>query len=324
MRWGIAGPGAIGAQMARALAGLADAEVVAVGSRSADRAAAFAERFDVPRAHGSYPALLADPEVDVVYVASPHSSHRELTVAALEAGKHVVCEKAFAVNSAEAEEMVATARRADRFLMEAMWTWFLPAIVELRRRVLAGEIGDVRVIEADFALAVSGPTGRHHELELAGGALLDLGVYPVALSRRLLGPPTEVRALGVVGPTGVDTNLGAVMAHEGGALAVFHTGLDARSSLDAEVVGTSGIVRIDAPFWCPAGFTIDRHDGAPERVDAPHRGLAHEAAHAMDRIRAGHRESDVVPLAESVAVMRTLDEIRRQVGVVYPADSRTS
>lgn len=320
LRWGIAAPGGIAAQMATGLRGVEGAQLVAVGSRSLDRAAAFAERFDVPRVHGSYADLFADDEVDVVYVASPHSSHCELTVAALAAGRHVVCEKAFAVNAAEARRMVDAARASGRFLMEAMWTWFLPAIVEVQRRVAAGEIGRVRAITADFAIEVPGPTGRHHERELAGGALLDLGIYPVALARLLLGPPLDVAAVGALGTTGVDTNVGVAMTHADGAVAVFHTGLEARSSLGAEIVGTGGIIRLDPPFWATGAVTVDRHDGAPDRIELPHRGLAHEAAHATERIRAGHLESDVVPLATSVGMIETLDAIRRRLGVTYPAD----
>lgn len=324
LRWGVAGPGAIASAMARALRHVDGAELVAVGSRSAERATAFADRFDVPRRHDSYEALFADDEVDLVYVATPHSSHHELTLAALAAGRHVLCEKAFAVNARQAREMVEAARSADRFLMEAMWTWFLPPIVELRRRLAAGEIGQVRAFEANFSIAVPGPTGRHHELALAGGALLDLGVYPVALSRFLLGPPVEVRAAGHLGPTAVDVNLGVVASHPDGAVSVFHTGLEARSSHWAEIVGTEGVVRIDPPFWGTTGFTVDRHDGEPERVEVPHHGLAHEAAHAVERIRAGFGESDVISLDTSIEIMATLDEIRRQVGVTYPADTSPS
>lgn len=321
LRWGIAATGGIAAQMAAALARVDDAELVAVGSRTPERAEEFAERFAVPRVHGSYEALLADDEVDVVYVATPHSSHRDLTVAALDAGRHVVCEKAFALNAHQARQMVAAAERSGRFLMEAMWTWFLPAIVEVRRRVLDGQVGAIRAVEANFSIDRPGPTGRHHELALGGGALLDLGIYPVALSRFLLGPPAEVRALARLGPTGADTNLGAVMSHPDGAITVLHAGLEARSGHGAQIVGTDGVIRIEAPFWYPTAFTVDRHDGSVERVEMPHAGLAHEAAHATERIRGGHLESDVIPLATSVAMLETLDEIRRQVGVVYPADA---
>lgn len=299
--------------MVEALRTLPDADVVSVGSRSQERADAFAERFGIPSAHGSYESLVGDPAVDVVYVAGPHPTHRDLTLLALEAGKHVVCEKPLAMDAAEAREMAAAASAAGRFLMEAMWMWFLPPIIEVQRRIDAGEIGRVRAVRADFALSAIDPAGRHLDPALGGGAMLDLGIYPVSLGRLLLGPPTDVVALGQIGPTGVDTNVGAVLSHADGALTVAYTGLDGPSGLGAEIVGTEGAIRLAPPFWCTTGIEVRRADGTRERVDTPHRGLAHEAAHAMDRIRAGATESDVIPLAESVAVLETLDEILRQV-----------
>ncbi len=320
IRWGIAGTGSIASQMAEALATIPDAELVAVGSRSIERARAFADRFgvDPAHAHGSDADLFADGAVDIVYVASPHSEHARQTVAALRAGRHVLCEKAFAVTALQAREMAAVARAEHRFLMEAMWTWFLPLVIDLRARIEAGAIGQVRAVESSFGLRITGETGRHRELALAGGALLDLGIYPVALTRFLLGPPTEVRAIGQLGPTGVDVNLGAVLGHADGAISVFHTGLDALTTLTATITGTEGTIAVDAPFWCPTAATLRRHDGVVERIEAPHRGLAHEAEHAMACLRAGRTESDVIPLAESVAMLETLDEIRAQIGLVHP------
>lgn len=321
LRWGIAGPGWIGAQMTDALASLPDASVVAVGSRSPQRAEAFATEHGIPHAHGSYEALFADDDVDIVYVAGPHSTHRDLTIGALEADRHVVCEKPLALDAHEAQQMAAAARSADRFLMEAMWTWFLPPILDIRARIAAGEIGRIRALQADFALRVTDESGRHRDPALGGGGLLDLGIYPVSLGHLLLGVPERVVALGEVGATGVDTNLGAVLEHAGGALTVLYTGLDGASGGRAEIVGTEGTIRLASPFWCTTAFTVDRHDGHPERVEMNHGGLAHEATHAMRRIRAGERESDTIPLAASIAVMRTLDEIRRQVhGRAAPDD----
>jgi len=310
IRWGIAGPGWIGGRMVEALRTLPDAEVVAVGSRSADRAAEFASRYGVPHAHGTYDDLFADADVDVVYLAGPHSTHRDQALAALAAGRHVVCEKAFALDAVQAREMVGAARGAGLFLMEAMWTWFLPPIVEICRRIAEGEIGRIRALRADFAIAVTGDQGRHRNPDLGGGALLDLGVYPVSLAHLLLGPPRQVVALGELGPTGVDTNLGAVLEHADGALTTMYTGLDAPSGMSAEIVGTEGLIRLDPPFWCTESFLVDRHDAPTTRVDMPHAGLAHEAAHAMDRIRAGELESDVISLDQSISVMETLDRIR--------------
>lgn len=320
MRWGIAGTGSIATAMAEALAGLDDAELVAVGSRTQDGADAFAAKHGVPNAHGSYDDLARDVTVDIVYVATPHSRHAEDAVRYLEAAKHVLCEKAFALNTAEVTSMIEAAKQADHFLAEAMWTWHLPPIIELKRRIDAGVIGTVRHIEADFSLRVEEPTGRHRARELGGGSLLDLGIYPIALSRYVLGAPTDVKAIGHLGETGVDVNLAVVLGHADGALCTFHSGLEANGSLGARITGTEGIIRIPAPFWCPPGFAVEAR-GETEVVDLAHQGLAHEAQEAMDRIRDGHHESAVVPHAESLGLMATMDEIRRQIGVVYSADT---
>ncbi len=320
LRWGIAATGSIAASMCKALGTLPDAEITAVGSRTRDAADAFAQRFGIARAHGSYEALWDDDEVDIVYVASPHSHHHDMTIAALDAGKHVLCEKAFAVNAAQAREMVEAARRNDRFLMEAMWTWFIPAVVDVRRRVLAGEIGDLKVIEANFGIPVSDPDGRHRRIDLAGGAMLDVGIYPVTFARFLAGDPVDAKVSGVLGETGVDATVAGVVTFASGALGVFHTSLDMMTSLGASVYGTSGRIDVDAPFWFATGFTV-RVDGTePIRVEMENQGLAHEAAHAMERIRAGHRESDVISLATTVSTMELLDDIRSQLGVIYPEE----
>jgi predicted dehydrogenase len=318
--WGIAATGGIAAKMCTALAGLPEAEIVAVGSRTQESADAFAARFAIAHAHGSYEALFADPDVDIVYIASPHSHHHAMTIAALDAGKHVLCEKAFALNAAQAREMVEAARRNDRFLMEAMWTWFIPAVADIRQRILDGEIGAPRLVEANFGIPVFAPDGRHRRADLAGGAMLDLGVYPVSFARFLLGEPVTVSAHGVLADTGVDATVGGVVSFESDRMAVFHTSLDMLTSGRAAVYGTLGRIEVDAPFWFPTGFTVHLDGEAPVHVEMPHHGLAHEAQHAMDRIGAGHLESDVIPLAVTVSTMELLDEVRRQIGVVYPEE----
>jgi predicted dehydrogenase len=320
LRWGIASTGRIAAEMCEALATLPEATVTAVGSRSQDSADDFAARFGIPRAHGSYEALYADADVDIVYVASPHSHHHQMTIAALDAGKHVLCEKAFALNAHEAEEMVAAARRNQRFLMEAMWMWFIPAVVDVRQRVLDGEIGDLTLVDADFGLPIFDPDGRHRRADLAGGALLDLGIYPISLARFLAGDVAEVKALGTLGDSGVDANVGGVLEFVNGVISTFRTSLDTLTSLGATVVGSVGRIDIDPPFWHSAGFTVRLAGEPPVHVDMPNAGLAHEAAHAMERIAGGHLESDVIPLDATVATMRLLDDIRSQIGVVYPAE----
>jgi predicted dehydrogenase len=320
LRWGIASTGSIAASMCETLRMLPDAEIVAVGSRTQDAADAFAGRFDIPHAHGTYDALWADDDVDIVYVASPHSHHHAMTIAALDAGRHVLCEKAFAINAAQAREMVDAATRNDRFLMEAMWTWFIPAVVDIRQRVLDGEIGELKVIEANFAIPVNDPDGRHRRIDLAGGAMLDIGIYPVTFTRFLAGDPVGAKVSGSLGPTGVDATVGGVVTFQSGALGVFHSSLDMTGSLRATVYGTLGRIDVDAPFWFPYGFTVCLTGEEPARVEMAHHGLAHEAAHAMERIRAGHRESDVIPLATTVSTMELLDDIRAQLGVVYPEE----
>lgn len=320
-RWGIAGTGGIATNMAKALQTLPNAEITAVGSRTNASGDDFASTFGIPTAHPSYEALFEDEGVDIIYVASPHSHHRDMTIAALDAGKHVLCEKAFAVNVAEAREMVAAAGRNRRFLMEAMWTWFIPAVVELKRRIAAGEIGRVVTIDSDFGIRIDATDGRHRRPDLAGGALLDLGIYPVTFACFLVGEhPESVQTVGRLTDDGVDATVGGVASFASGPLATFQTSIDAFSGLGARIVGTEGRIEVDPPFWFTTGFTIHRRDGQSERVDVPNDGLAHEAAHVMDRLDAGHLESDVVDLETSIRTMKLLDEIRSQIGVVYPGE----
>jgi predicted dehydrogenase len=320
MRWGIAATGTIAASMCEALRSLPDAEVVAVGSRTQHAADEFAQRFSIRRAHGSYEALWADDNVDIVYIASPHSHHHALTIAALNAGKHVLCEKAFAINAIQTREMIDAARRNDRFLMEAMWTWFIPAVVDIRRRVLNGEIGDLKVIEANFGIPVTDSNGRHRRIDLAGGAMLDIGIYPIAFARFLAGDPVDVKVSGVLGDTGVDATVGGVITFENGTIGVFHTSLDMFTNLGASVYGTLGRIDVAAPFWFTTGFTVRVTGEEPVRVEMAHNGLAHEADHVMQRIRSGHRESDVIPLATTLSTMELLDDVRAQLGVIYPEE----
>lgn len=321
LRWGIASTGNISNSMAAVLADVEGAEIVAVGSRSQASADAFAAAHNVPNAHGSYESLWVDPDVDIVYIGSPHSEHHNMTIAALNAGKHVLCEKAFAMNAGEAGEMIAAAERNNRFLMEAMWSWFMPGWHELRERITAGAIGNVTVVDANFCISIPAGDGRHRRPDLGGGAILDLGIYPLSIGRFLLGEAVAVKALGTLTDQGVDATVGGVMLHESGAITTFSTSLDAISDLSARIVGTEGSISVDAPFWFPSTFTVRRHDGTdPEIVEVPNRGLAHEAEHAMERIRTGAIESDIQTWAASLANMELMDEIRRQLGVVFPGE----
>lgn len=326
VRWGVLATGGIAATFTADLQAMPDAEVVAVASRTDASANAFAERFGIPRAYGSWAGLVADEEVDVVYVATPHSAHREAAALALEAGKHVLCEKAFTINEREARELVKLARDRGLFLMEAMWTYCNPVIRRMTELVRDGAIGEIRTVQADFGFA--GDFGAGHRLRdpaLGGGALLDLGVYPVSFAQLLLGEPDRVQADALLSPEGVDLNTGMLLSWESGANALLSCSLVGHHPTAATVIGTAG--RIDFPegFFFPKRFVLHRDGQEPEEITSgpgPQglTGMQFEAAEVMRAVRAGETESPLVPLDGSLAVMRTLDAVRERIGVRYPVD----
>jgi predicted dehydrogenase len=322
VRWGIAGPGAIATRFAEGLGDVEGAVVVAVGSRSRDRADAFGARFDIPRRYGSYEDLAADVAVDVVYVATPHSRHAADTLLFLNAGKHVLCEKPFALNATQARAMVAAAAASGRFVMEAMWSRFLPAYEALT--VLLGEqrIGEPLLVEADFGFrSPVDPTHRHFDPAQGGGALLDLGVYPVQLSSLVLGTPDAIAAQGQVGSTGVDEQVAAVLHHPGGGLGVVKAAIRTSMACTARIAGTEGWVRLPAFMHCPDHLTV--FDGGGERVvDArwDGEGLRFQAEEVHRCLAAGLLESPRMPLQETIEIAATMDTIRAQLGVRYPGE----
>jgi predicted dehydrogenase len=315
VRWGIAATGRIAAEMVEALATVPGAVVAAVCSRSHEAADSFGDRYGIARRYGSYEAMAEDPDLDVVYVATPHNRHHDDTLLYLSHGKHVLCEKVFAMSADEARSMQAAAAASGRFLMEAMWSWHIPTWVEIRRRVAAGEIGEVRIVRSDFGFRLRQDSPRHTRPELGGGTVFDLGVYPIALTRFLLGSPSSVQVVGDVGPTGVDMTVGGVLGHASGAVGVFHTSFEADTSNTCDIFGTEGTIRVLRPFHAPTTFEVVRSDGNSERVEIAHRGLAHEAEHVQACLAESRLESDVMPLAESIAIMETVDEARRQLGL---------
>ncbi len=324
IRWGILGTGAIAAAFATALRQVTDATLFAVGSRSQTSADDFAQTHDVGRAFASYAELAADPDVDVVYIASPHTAHFEHTMLCLGAGKHVLCEKPFALNSTQTEQMVALAKHNGLFLMEAMWMRFIPLIIELRRRVDAGEIGPVRMIQADFGFrATRNPHSRLFNPELAGGALLDLGIYPLAFSALLLGAPTEITSLANIGTTGVDEQSAYVLKHEGGELSVLASALRTQTSMSAWVYGTDGRIHLPKQFWRAKEMVLYRNEMETESIHLPYAGNGYqfEAQEVVDCLRAGKTESEIMPLRDSEALMGTMDTIRRQWGLKCPNET---
>ncbi|WP_078606823.1 Gfo/Idh/MocA family protein [Streptomyces flavidovirens] len=327
VRWGVLATGGIASSFTADLLAMREtdgAEVVAVASRTTATAKAFADRFGIPRAYGSWAELATDEDVDVVYVAGPHSAHRVAAGMCLEAGRAVLCEKAFTLNSREAEELVAVARRHDRFLMEGMWMYCNPVVRRLVELVQGGAVGEVRTIHADFGLA--GPFAPEHrlrDLALGGGALLDLGVYPVSFAHLLLGEPDRVQADALLSPEGVDLNTGMLLGWDSGATALLSCSITADTPITAAVTGTKGRIELGRGFFCPDRFVLHREGAEPEEftagVDGRH-SLQYEAAEVMRCLRAGEKESPLVPLAGSLAVMRTLDAVRDRIGVRYPGD----
>jgi predicted dehydrogenase len=322
IRWGIVGPGAIATGFAEAMAMVDDGEITAVASRSLERAEVFGERFDIPNRYGDARQLAADPEVDVVYVATPHSRHEADVLTFLEAGKHVLCEKPLALNAPQAQRMVEAARRHDLFLMEAIWSRFLPAYRALVDVIGEGRIGDPLLVEADFGFREPvQPEHRHFNRELGGGALLDLGIYPVQLCTLVLGPVTDVTARASVGETGVDELTVAILRHAEGTLGVVKAALRVGLACTARIAGTDGWIDLPAFMHCPASLTVSTRAGA-EHIDASFEGngLRFEIAEVNRCLADGARESLVIPLDESIALAAVLDEIRVQIGVTYPGE----
>ncbi|GAA4616459.1 Gfo/Idh/MocA family oxidoreductase [Actinoallomurus liliacearum] len=311
IRWGILGTGGIARTFTEDLL-LLGHKVAAVGSRAPRTAQAFADRYGIASAYGSYAELAADDQVDVVYVATPHSGHYDAARVCLEAGRGVLVEKPFTTRAADAEALVALARDRGLFAMEAMWTRFNPIVTRLRELIADGAIGDVKAVYADFSFAADyDPEHRLWAPELAGGALLDLGVYPVSFAWMLLGEPDSVQAVATSAPTGVDANTGILLGYASGAVALLHCGLLGDSPQTATIVGTTGRVEVASPAWRPSAMTLHRKDAEPETftADLPGHGYTYQAEEVARCLADGRTESAVLPLDETVAIARTLDHI---------------
>ena len=323
IRWGILGTGKIARQFAAGLKNLPDAKLMAVGSRTAESANAFGEQLAVAHRHASYEALVNDPDVDVIYVATPHSCHRANTLQALAAGKAVLCEKPFTINAREAEQVITFARQQKLFLMEAMWTRCFPLMEKLRELLAGKAIGEVRMLTADF-----GFRAEYHEEErlfspaAGGGALLDVGVYPVSLASMIFGAPTRIVSHAHLGQTGVDEEAAIILSHAQGQLASLSAAIRLETPQEAIIMGTAGRIRIHSPWWRPAAMTISREGQSDELMEFPFAGNGYqfEAAEVMRCLRAGEFESRQMPLDETLSIMQTLDAIRSQWGLEYPRE----
>lgn len=323
VRWGILGPGSIANSLAKGVAALPDAEVYAVGSRDRIKADIFAERHGIPVRYGSYQELVDDPKVDVVYVATPHTFHAEHTLLALNAGKPVLCEKPFTINERELEQVVRVARKRKLFLMEAMWTRFFPVMVKVRALIAAGAIGDVRMVEADFGFRTNvNEEGRLFNRALGGGALLDVGVYTVSFAQMILGAPNRMTGLATIGETEVDEQSAFILGFPSGALAILSTAVRTNTPHIATVIGTEGIITVPTNWWKPNRLVLARSGKAEETIELPanEAGFVYEAEEVGKCLRAGKLESDVMPLSQSLSIMRTMDTLRSQWGLQYPME----
>ena len=322
VHWGILGPGNIAKQFATGLQAVSGAKLLAVGSRTQEKADAFADLYGAPKRHSSYEALAADPEVDVIYIATPHPGHKEAALLCIEHGKAVICEKPFTINAKEAEEIITAARAKGVFVMEAMWSRFFPAMAHVRKLLSDGAIGEVRMLQADFGFRTDvNPSGRLFDLALGGGGLLDVGVYPISLASMIFGTASQVTGLAHMGETGVDEQAAIVLGYPGGALASLTTGIRINTPHEAFILGTDGHIKLHGPWWKPATLTVNS-GGKSEEVTIPFNsvGMNYEADEVNQCLRAGKTESALMPLDETLAIMKTMDTLRAQWGLKYPME----
>lgn len=319
--WGILGCGRIASQMAESLKLISGAQLTACASRT-HREKAFAEKYAVPLAYSDYETLVANPEVDVVYIANTHNFHYESMLLALEHGKHVLCEKAFTINAKQAESVIVLARRKNLFLMEAMWTRCLPAIIKLREWLAEEKIGPIKKLNADLCVLLNmEPECRLMNPELAGGALLDIGIYPISFASMIFGkPPIKIRSNAYLGETGVDEHSEYLFQYEGDQCAQLSASFSFVGRRDVCISGTKGWIQIPNRFHGAQKLLRGEGPNLLEEVFLPFegKGLHFEATEVMRCIREGLTESPHMPLDETLGIMRTLDTLRAQWGLRYP------
>lgn len=322
-RWGILGTGGIATAFARDLSYLNNHVVAAVGSRNKDSAENWAIEFPGCRAYGSYKELVSDPDIDAIYVATPHTFHAEHSILALSAGKPVLCEKPFSINAQESRAMKAAAEKSGVALMEAMWTRYLPHIQVVREILAAGTIGKIFAVEADHGQRLADfANPRHWEPELGGGALLDLGIYPISFAHMVLGKPKKISATASFTDKGVDAQTSAIFDYESGAQAILTTTLSAKTPNRASISGELGRIEIDTVFYNPAPVRVVLHDGTSTEYPNTYlgHGLREQAQYFSQMVQRRETNSSLLPIDETIEIMESLDEIRRQIGLIYPSE----
>ncbi len=305
IRWGIAGPGRMAATMAEAFAHVPNGELVAVGSRSLERAQAFATEHGIPRAHGSYEALAANPEIDAVYIATPHTQHTDIALAVIEAGKALLVEKSFSSTVEDTQRIIDAARARGTFAMEAMWTRFNPAIAAIRELIAAGEIGELRAVHGDLtAFRTYDPSDRLFNPETGGGVILDLGVYVISFAEAFLGVPDIVHTVGSLLPNGVEGSFSLLFGYDDGRSATLSGSFEAYGPGRFMLLGTKGWIDVHPRFHRSPSLTLWRGKEAEELSFES--GYHFEVVHAGECIAAGRTESDVMPLDDTLAVQRIM------------------
>jgi predicted dehydrogenase len=321
LRWGAVGTGWIVSKFTHAIHAHTAQRIRAVAARSPSRTAAFATEYGIDRVHQSVEALVADPGVDVVYVGTPHSSHREIALRAIAAGKHVLVEKPFALTASEGAEIAAAARAAGVFVMEAMWTRYLPQSDIIRQLLADGVVGDVDLVMADFGfIAPFDPGNRMWDKAVGGGALLDAGVYPLSFASSVIGTPSQVTASGAMTSTGVDARAAVLLTTPNAATALVATSMVSALPVRATIVGSTGRIDVLSPFFGPSGVSLTTGSLGSEPVTwrdesfkTLHEGLSYQATALASYVAAGRMESPLHTLDETVSILATIDEARRQI-----------
>ena len=326
IRWGILGCGRIARKFAADLKYVKDAKLMAVGARALKTAREFANEFPAEQVHGSYEALVSDPEVDVIYVASPHALHHEHTILCLNHHKAVLCEKAFAINLHQANEMVSLAKSKKVFLMEAVWSKFLPQFHKAKELVASGELGEIRSVLVDFGFIPSPPVPpRLFDPALGGGSLLDIGIYNVFFALSFLGRPDIIEASMTPTELGIDEQCAVLFKYKNGAMAQLFSTLVSNTGTQADICGTKSRLRLTSRFYAPSA-TIELFSGREDskKIIPVNKesgsGYQYEARHVGECLRKGLTESPVMTHADSLLIMETMDRIRAVAGIHYPAD----
>ena len=324
INWGFIGPGKIASKVASSFSQVPNAELYAVASRDLEKAKTFASAYSIPYCYDSYEKLVADPNIDIIYIATPHPFHHEQTLLCLKNKKAVLCEKPLTLNHKLALEMVTVARENKTFLMEAMWTRFFPATIKALEIIQSGLIGDVKYLRADFGFkAAFDPHSRVYDLKLGGGAMLDVGVYPLFLALLVLGKPDQIKSFAHLAPTGADEIINATFQYKNGSLANILSAVVADTPKAAEIMGTLGTLTMHTPWHKASALTVKMNDGIEQHFDLPYEGhgSSFQIQEVMNCLENNQTESKLMPLDLSLMMAEVSDEIRRQCGVVYREDS---